>query len=977
MPYIWPFDRVPRPVLQERRDVRVVGHQVGVHRRHVAAVDQPQGGVAGGRHPVVLAGLHQRDHLVRGVADLHVDLAAGLLLERRDPVDGLVVGAVLGVPGPGDDVELRPRRRRRGCCAAMLGGAAAPAGPGRRATSSRSRRTPPPAASTAAADRRGPTIVRLSMSTPASCPAQRRAAPRSPAGAGAASGQPERVLASPGQPHAVAAARPPAAAARRSAAAATIRAPASRSTMSRVVGAGVDDLGDHAVGRRARPARPASPGRTTRIFSGRTHEGAVRAEQRAARPGRPAGWRCRRSRRRTRWPGARRPRAGVPTCSIRPPLKTAIRSLMVSASSWSWVTNTKVMPTSRWIDLSSTCISSRSLRSSAPSGSSSSSTFGRLTSARASATRCRWPPESCAGPALRRSPPSRTVASASSAARGAARPWPTLRTRRPYSTFVATRHVREQRVVLEDRVDVALERRQPGDVVAVEQDAARGRQLEAGDHPQHGRLARAGRARASRRTRRRRRRGRSPSTATTGPAADGKTFRTPRSETPTDRPPPATRAGRPYPARCPGERYWLRDRRSSTDSAGIMAAGSAFRRSAGRDGRSGSATRLPSGSPSSGANASSAAPSRLESAPSPGSSSRTWSRGAVSAAASSARTYGSSTGNSVAGQAAEHDHLGVEQVDQVGHADPEPAADPADRGLRRPAAAARSRRGSPPASTRPARRSARSTASAPTSVSQQPRRPQRAQPAGAGVDAHVPDLAGVPAGAGERPPADDHPAAQADLAGQVDRVGGVRRRPRAGARPSPRGRPRCRPRPAACCAAAAPSSSPSGTSTQPRFGASRTSWPGPPTMPGTATPMPTGSVPAAASSGSTSARTRSSTCTHGAARRAAAGSPGGRAPRRRGRPGPRTGARRRCRRASAQTASERGSTRIDGRPAPPRPTGAASRTRPASASSVVSARTVLRFSPLTAVSSARDAAPADVQQAAAARRGCAGGPPPG
>ena len=33
---------------------------------------------------------------------------------------------------------------------------------------------------------------------------------------------------------------------------------------------------------------------------------------------------------------------------MRPSLNTAIRSLIVSASSWSWVTNTKVMPTSRW-----------------------------------------------------------------------------------------------------------------------------------------------------------------------------------------------------------------------------------------------------------------------------------------------------------------------------------------------------------------------------------------------------------------------------------------------------------------------------------------------------------------------------------------------------------------------------------------------------------------------------------------------------
>ena len=47
--------------------------------------------------------------------------------------------------------------------------------------------------------------------------------------------------------------------------------------------------------------------------------------------------------------------------------------------------------------MSSICISSRSLRSSAPSGSSRSRTRGRFTSARASATRCRWPPESWPG----------------------------------------------------------------------------------------------------------------------------------------------------------------------------------------------------------------------------------------------------------------------------------------------------------------------------------------------------------------------------------------------------------------------------------------------------------------------------------------------------------------------------------------------------------------------------------------------------
>src|ERR1051326_3244328 len=51
----------------------------------------------------------------------------------------------------------------------------------------------------------------------------------------------------------------------------------------------------------------------------------------------------------------------------------------------------------RWISRNSTCMAPRRLRSSAEKGSSSSSTLGRTTSARASATRCCWPPESWRG----------------------------------------------------------------------------------------------------------------------------------------------------------------------------------------------------------------------------------------------------------------------------------------------------------------------------------------------------------------------------------------------------------------------------------------------------------------------------------------------------------------------------------------------------------------------------------------------------
>ncbi len=111
-------------------------------------------------------------------------------------------------------------------------------------------------------------------------------------------------------------------------------------------------------------------------------------------------WSRRRKRRRSGSAAARRFPPARPTCTSRPSLKTATRSAMESASPWSCVTNTKVRPSRRCSPFSSPCISSRSFRSSAPSGSSSSSTFGRTTKARASATRCRWPPEKLRGLAL-------------------------------------------------------------------------------------------------------------------------------------------------------------------------------------------------------------------------------------------------------------------------------------------------------------------------------------------------------------------------------------------------------------------------------------------------------------------------------------------------------------------------------------------------------------------------------------------------
>ena len=117
--------------------------------------------------------------------------------------------------------------------------------------------------------------------------------------------------------------------------------------------------------------------------------------------------------------------------------------------------------------------------------------LGRLTSARASATRWRWPPESWFGRRLPNSAEANRLEHLAGAPASLGLPTPF--TLRPYSTFSLHGHVREQRVVLEDGVDVAVVRRDVGDVLAAEQDRAGRRLLEAGDHAQHRRLAGAGR----------------------------------------------------------------------------------------------------------------------------------------------------------------------------------------------------------------------------------------------------------------------------------------------------------------------------------------------------------------------------------------------------------------------------------------------------------------------------------------------------
>ena len=149
------------------------------------------------------------------------------------------------------------------------------------------------------------------------------------------------------------------------------------------------------------------------------------------------------------------------------------RSARSSASSWSWVTNSVVMPSSSWISRSQRRRSRRTLASSAPNGSSSSSTFGSTASARASATRWRWPPEICAG---KRSPRPSSLTSRSRSRDARRRSPPscacTLRDLHAEGDVLGDRHMREERVVLEDEADAAVAHRNVGRVLVAEIDVA-------------------------------------------------------------------------------------------------------------------------------------------------------------------------------------------------------------------------------------------------------------------------------------------------------------------------------------------------------------------------------------------------------------------------------------------------------------------------------------------------------------------------
>src|SRR5450756_1999046 len=162
---------------------------------------------------------------------------------------------------------------------------------------------------------------------------------------------------------------------------------------------------------------------------------------------------------------------GVSSCSIRPSYITPIRSAMVRASSWSWVTSNVVVPASVWIERIPSRSRTRTLASSADKGSSSNSTWGSMANVRAKAIRCCWPPD--ISWAYRSASAERPTRSSMSPALARRWVWGPRCSRSPNSMFLPRSHVWAEAVGLEHHPHVAFVGGEHGDVHAVDLAAAR------------------------------------------------------------------------------------------------------------------------------------------------------------------------------------------------------------------------------------------------------------------------------------------------------------------------------------------------------------------------------------------------------------------------------------------------------------------------------------------------------------------------
>ena len=177
---------------------------------------------------------------------------------------------------------------------------------------------------------------------------------------------------------------------------------------------------------------------------------------------------------------------------MRPLFMTAIVSAIVIASSWSCVTWTNVIPTSCWMRLSSSCMLLAELQVERAERLVEQE-HSRLVDERAPERDALLLPARELPRLALREPgePDELEHLAHAALQLALRDALSLE---PERDVVLDRHVREERVALEDGVDVALVGREPDDVLVAEEDAPLGRLLEAADHPQRRRLPAARRA---------------------------------------------------------------------------------------------------------------------------------------------------------------------------------------------------------------------------------------------------------------------------------------------------------------------------------------------------------------------------------------------------------------------------------------------------------------------------------------------------
>ena len=168
-----------------------------------------------------------------------------------------------------------------------------------------------------------------------------------------------------------------------------------------------------------------------------------------------------------------------------------MRSQIVIASSWSWVTKIVVMPSRRCRREQLAGASARAAsrrgwraarRAAAPAARSRSCARAR----RAAAGRRRAGSGGARRSRRGRPARARRRRARRTSSRGS------LRSSRPKATLLRHRHVRPQRVVLEHHADVALPRRDAGHVARRRSSSSPGLVLvEAGDQPQQRRLARA------------------------------------------------------------------------------------------------------------------------------------------------------------------------------------------------------------------------------------------------------------------------------------------------------------------------------------------------------------------------------------------------------------------------------------------------------------------------------------------------------